>query len=474
MRSTTASIGLRRAELHERFADWLERLAGDRVAEYEEILGYHLEQAYRYHAEIGSLDEEAGALGDRAATHLAAAAWRAEALSDYDAVANLLERALAVGLADPRSRVRVQAKLGSALGQTRRASEADAVLTDAHETAARLGEREIAAGALVSRGWNRTGDPTIGWTERQAACEEAIVTLTELGDERGLADARRLLALALTNLGRREDARSELELALVHAEASGDPERRRSVINTLANLYIGGPTPVPEAIGLCEQLSRSATGDRVLEATLQRSLGILYAMDSRPREALDALALGGALLDEVRLRGLEVYRPRVAYARRLCGDRDGEERELLMTWDYFRDIRAGFDLRAWTAANGLASLYCNEGRFAEAADLHAYGREELVGASRHPWWLSIEARLAAHEGRLDDAAELAKRSTEGAETRADLSDAAECLAAAAAVEQAAGRTTEADSSAARAHALFERKGNRAGAARLRALVPAPR
>ena len=50
-----------RAGLHERFADWLERLAGDRVAEYQEILGYHLEQAYRYRAEIGSLDEEARA-----------------------------------------------------------------------------------------------------------------------------------------------------------------------------------------------------------------------------------------------------------------------------------------------------------------------------------------------------------------------------------------------------------------------------
>ena len=37
-----------RADLHERFASWLERVAGDRVAEYEEIVGYHLEQAHRY------------------------------------------------------------------------------------------------------------------------------------------------------------------------------------------------------------------------------------------------------------------------------------------------------------------------------------------------------------------------------------------------------------------------------------------
>ena len=36
-----------RAELHERFADWLERVAGEAVAEQEEIVAYHLEQAHR-------------------------------------------------------------------------------------------------------------------------------------------------------------------------------------------------------------------------------------------------------------------------------------------------------------------------------------------------------------------------------------------------------------------------------------------
>src|SRR4029079_15625704 len=33
-----------RAELHERFADWLEEAAKERLAEYEEILAHHLEQ----------------------------------------------------------------------------------------------------------------------------------------------------------------------------------------------------------------------------------------------------------------------------------------------------------------------------------------------------------------------------------------------------------------------------------------------
>src|SRR5262249_61059997 len=40
-----------RAELHERFAAWLER-SGGALVELDEILGYHLEQAYRYGREL--------------------------------------------------------------------------------------------------------------------------------------------------------------------------------------------------------------------------------------------------------------------------------------------------------------------------------------------------------------------------------------------------------------------------------------
>jgi class 3 adenylate cyclase len=63
----------RRAELHQLFANWLERKAGDRVAEFEEILGYHLEQAYIYRAELERIDLGGRELGARAARHLAAA-----------------------------------------------------------------------------------------------------------------------------------------------------------------------------------------------------------------------------------------------------------------------------------------------------------------------------------------------------------------------------------------------------------------
>ena len=78
-----------RAELHERFAGWIAERGADLV-ELDEILGYHLEQAARYRAELGTPSPEVAA---RAATHLAAAGARALERSDFHAAANLHERA---------------------------------------------------------------------------------------------------------------------------------------------------------------------------------------------------------------------------------------------------------------------------------------------------------------------------------------------------------------------------------------------
>ena len=82
-----------RSDLHERFAGWLQTWAGSRVEEYEEILGYHLEQAHRYLIELGPADEHARALSGRAGARLAVAGRRAAARGDMAASVGLLRRA---------------------------------------------------------------------------------------------------------------------------------------------------------------------------------------------------------------------------------------------------------------------------------------------------------------------------------------------------------------------------------------------
>ncbi len=84
-----------RAELHARFADWLEE-HGVALVERDEIVGYHLEQAVSYSAELG---DPAPDLADRAAARLAAAGRRASDRQDHRTGAALVVRA--AGLVRP-------------------------------------------------------------------------------------------------------------------------------------------------------------------------------------------------------------------------------------------------------------------------------------------------------------------------------------------------------------------------------------
>ena len=115
-----------RAELHERFVAWADEAnrAADRATEFEEILGYHLEQAHRYLGELGPYDEHGIAVGIEASRRLAAAGGRAADRGDVAAARNLLGRAVAllpVGQADrPRLLLRGRATRHSRPATTRR------------------------------------------------------------------------------------------------------------------------------------------------------------------------------------------------------------------------------------------------------------------------------------------------------------------------------------------------------------------
>ena len=84
-----------RAQLHERFARWLER-RGTGLIELDEIAGYHLQQAFRYRCELGPADDNAHRLAGDAAAHLEVAGRRAMDRGDTGAAVNLLERAEAL------------------------------------------------------------------------------------------------------------------------------------------------------------------------------------------------------------------------------------------------------------------------------------------------------------------------------------------------------------------------------------------
>ena len=129
-----------RADLHARFADWLGE-HGQTLVERDEIIGYHLEQAARYQAELGQPDP---ALAERAAQRLATAGRRARDRLDRPATVALLTRA--VELVRPlRLDLALELELAWANeGDVRGAQAADA----AAERAEAAGDR---SGAMLAR-----------------------------------------------------------------------------------------------------------------------------------------------------------------------------------------------------------------------------------------------------------------------------------------------------------------------------------
>src|SRR5207247_4086747 len=118
---------------------------------YEEILGYHLEQAYRYLAELGPLDEQGREIGRDASGRLGAAGMRALTRGDMSAAKNLLMRAAELVPAKEPERLRLLPSLGEALFHAGDFPEADGVLEEAIATSEASGERRIEAHAKLVR-----------------------------------------------------------------------------------------------------------------------------------------------------------------------------------------------------------------------------------------------------------------------------------------------------------------------------------
>ena len=104
-----------RAELHERFAGWLE---AHELVERDEILGYHLEQAHRYRAELDPEDAALPELAGRVNEHLAAAGNAALERGDYRAASSLLERAAEMYPPEDERRLALAPELASAFHET--------------------------------------------------------------------------------------------------------------------------------------------------------------------------------------------------------------------------------------------------------------------------------------------------------------------------------------------------------------------
>jgi class 3 adenylate cyclase/tetratricopeptide (TPR) repeat protein len=461
-----------RADLHARFADWLERTAGDRLTEFQEILGYHLEQACRYRAELRPHDERSRALATRAANHLAVAGRRAHARGDLPAAAGLLGRATALLPKEDRRRLELLPALAEALTQTGDFAGAEALLAETLEAASAGREPRLEAHALVASALLRDRTATEGWAdEARQFAERAIAISEQTGDELGLARAWRLLAEVYWHWSRAVAAEDACERAVEHAQRAGDRREEAESLSLLARMTWPGPTPAPQAIGRCDDIISKAKGDRKVEAFALAARAVLQAMAGSFAEARASSARSRAILEELGLTvALGNATIRFGAAELLAGDLRSAERELRSGYELLQSIGEKGYLSSLAA--DLAAVVYEQRRYAEARQLSEIAERAASedDVASQVMWRSVRAKTLARSGDLVQAESLARAAVTLADDTDLLPAQADALRDLAEVLSLAGRLDEAVAVFEEARRLYEQKGNVVAAGRTRALL----
>jgi class 3 adenylate cyclase/tetratricopeptide (TPR) repeat protein len=458
-----------RSELHERFARWLD----GRGDEFEEIVGYHLEQAHRWVVELGPPDERARGLAERAAELLASSAGRARARGDGPAAANLFERAAALLPADDSRRVELLPLLGRALREAGRMEHAESVLSEAVERARATGEEALAADASLALVDLRLHGSAATRQEALAEVEAATRLFRRHGDDAGLARALALGGRLRFWGGEMAAALDDLEQAARHARAAGDRHQEAECLQYVLAVIYWGPTPLEEALGRVAEVEKRVQGNRRLDVAVLNARARLEAMGGR----FDAARAAVARAAERAEGGREVERySHVANAagmiELLAGDAVAAERELRPACERLEEM-GELGYLSSSVPPLLEALYL-QGRDEEGLLLSERWRPELLTAPEdvdaQVGWRAVRAKLLARRGDLVDAETLAREAAALATGTEDIELRAKALTDLAEVVRLAGRSEESIAMLEEALSLHERKGNVAAATRLRTLL----
>ncbi|MCP9486825.1 MAG: AAA family ATPase [Gaiellaceae bacterium MAG52_C11] len=448
-----------RAGLHEGFATFLEERVGERAAEYDEIIGYHLEQAYEQRLGLGPVGARSVLLRARGRAKLWAAGQRALLRGDLAAGVNLFERAVQLGDQDDEDRVDIVSRLASVLLQLGQLEEAEAMLEQAYEQAVSSGDEANAARAAIGREFVRLQTNADGRSEEATQlAERAIPLFRAHGDELGLARAWRLRS-EVDRLACRFGAKEEaLEQALLHARRAGDEREAAEIRLWLGTSLVYGPTPVTRAIERCTEMLEESHGVRWMEASGLGMLAYLEAMCGRTDEARELYGRSRAIYEELGMTFALVARAVIpAGIETMAGNPLGAERELLEGYEALAAI-GETELRSTVAAM-LAGTYASEGRDDEAEEFSRIS-EEIAARDdfgSQVLWRGARARALARRDRDPTALALAREGVSLAATTDCLSLHGAALLDLAETLTTLGRAEETRPILADAKALFVRK-----------------
>jgi len=451
-----------RAELHEQFADWLAE-HGAELVELDELLGYHLEQAYRYLEELAPHDAHGRALAARAGERLELAGNRAILRQDYGAGLNLLERAADLLPDEPRH-PRFEVDLGWARFNTGHGAAAVSGLVEAADRAAAAGNRIAELGLrLEEANLESVLEPPTDGTARRLRefAEQALPVFEAAGDEWGLTVAcGSLLVAELVDARSQADIAAAAERVVVHARRADD---RLWIdwgeVQQVIAQY-NGATPIEECLRWLDE--HPEVERRSVLPHRDRFLAMLGRFDEANR-LLAGVADRVAELGAVRLHTwLASRRFDVAM---LEGDAPRAEVAARETCE---TAQASAELGnfMWFCCN-LAQALLGLGRDDEAEQWLERGRETAPSEERLPQmlWRQARGKVLARRGELQEGERLAREAVALAEETDMLNAHADALIDLAEVLALAGQDARAELD--QALALYERKGNLVMAERTR-------
>ncbi len=439
-----------RAELHERFAAWLEERGVDLV-ELDEILGHHLEQAARYKQELGQPD---AVLAERAGERLATAGRRAVWRGDIRAASALLERALAL-LRPMRLDVELELDLAHVQPTPRQGAEvADAAAERARADGDRAGEM---AARVVAASYRLLFEADFDVDELEVLGRAALPLLEQAGNHSALVYVWSALGNLAAFHGHMDDVVHAGEEAIRHSRLAGE---RWSHLFGLHGALVFGPRPADEALRTLDAALHEAPHPGMLS-----SRAMLLAMLRRFEEASPMASEAGERLRELTGKwGGEFW---LAHIETLAGDHDAAAGHMRRHCDLLEEIGLRGELSTYAPALGRS--LCALGRHDEAEPLAQLGRE--LGGERdmvtQALWRQVQALVDAHRGQHAEAESLAREAVAITERTDMLNLQGDALCDLAEVLHAAGRAEEAGATLTEALERYERKRNLAMAAQVR-------
>jgi class 3 adenylate cyclase/tetratricopeptide (TPR) repeat protein len=450
-----------RADLHERCAKWLERAAGNSIAEYEETIGHHLECAFRYRQELGPVAGHERSIAARAAHWLVAAGRRASNASDLAKTSSLYERADALLEGDAPRRAELLPELCQCFMRVGDMDRARAAIEKALQAAEASGDPRLAARVSIQNYLFLEAvelpDP-VRRRDAVATADAARGMFEEAKDNLALARSFRLIANVRWNERDYADAERALEEGLVHAQESGDEYEEARLLTWLGWALVWGPSPVDTALARCDQLLEGARPDSYLEANAKVQKALLEAMHGELERARELMTSAKQTLSDLGLRvSLMEATESGALVEMLAGDPAAAEAGAAAAHDIaveMGDTQHVQDIASLRAQIAYAMKRYDEAeRLSEIAE-RAAGNEATEKAD----WGPVRAKVLARRGRVEEAIALARESAAIASTKDDVLAEGHALLDLADIMRMAGRTSEATECLRRAAEVFDRKG----------------